>query len=86
MYYLQMDEPKIISWIFSQIGFWIFSGIVGSLIVAWIMGFFDHGPNKSPIDIEYEKEREKQYKKENTQESMWPILILVIIVAWFTFS
>jgi len=80
-----MDE-QIIFWGLGQVGFWVLSGIVGSLIVAWIMGFFDDGPRKSIEDIEYERERDRKYREEKPKESIWPILILVIIVAWFTFS
>jgi len=79
-------EHQIIGWVFSQVGFWILSGIFGSLIVAWIMGFFDHEPIKSKEDIEWERERERKYREENPKESIWPILILVIIAGWLVFS
>ena len=81
-----MDESQIIFWGLGQVGAWIVMGLVGSLIVVWSMGFFDHGPRQSPEDIEYKKEQEKQFRKENPKESIWPMPIFMIIALGFAFS
>ena len=81
-----MDTSEIVGYGLGQIGMWIVAGLVGSLIVIWMMGFFDHGPRKGPEDLEYEKEQEKKYRKENPKESIWPLAIGMAIVLWLLFS
>ena len=42
-----MDESEIIFWGLGQAGAWIVTGLVGSLIVVWIMGFLTMGQDKA---------------------------------------